>query len=135
MELLRRAAFWLGVLTGPAHCRRGSSGAPGVFAARSCGAGGRFLRGLRSEALAGGFVEEDGRGDGGVEALDRAGAGDGERGVGLGGQLRRQAVAFVAEEQGGGAGEVSERSGLAIARGGGEDADAGGTEAREAIIR
>jgi hypothetical protein len=91
------------------------------------------LRRPRSLALARGFIEENAGGDGGVEALNRAGAGDGDGGIGLGGEIRREAATFVADEQGRGAGEIGERGGLRVARRGGEDLYARGAETTETI--
>ena len=70
-----------------------------------------FIRGSgRNSALAGCFVEEDGGGDGGVEAFDAGGSvlgsWDGDAGVGEGEEFGGEAGAFVADHEGAGLGEV-----------------------------
>jgi hypothetical protein len=107
---------------------RGRAGAPGRRTRRGCGGAcarraewwrGGWRRGERrcvEEAhalvagwvgcsLAGGFVEQERAGDGGVEAFD-AGAGDGDADGRRGRAVRGEAGAFVADEQGVGPGKV-----------------------------
>ena len=59
-----------------------------------------------------GLIEQHAGSDGRVEALDRAGAGNRDCAVGLRRELFRDAVAFVADEQRDGAGEVHQIGGL-----------------------
>src|SRR5580765_143741 len=79
-------------------CRRGSSRgsrwAPRLRIRNA--AGWRRYRGVRS--LAGGFVEEERAGDGSIEALDRAGAGNGDASGCEREPLRCEASTFIADE-------------------------------------
>src|SRR5262249_60056459 len=89
---------------------------------------------LHSFALAGGFVEEDGGGSGGVEGLNARGHGNG--GAGRGGALDffREAGAFVADEKGDGFAPVhipGGEGGFVNVRRSGKRADFGGVELRE----
>jgi len=57
-------------------------------------------------SLAGGFVEQDAGCDGGIEAFDGAGAGDGDGAVGHGGDWFGNAIAFIPDEERDRAGEI-----------------------------
>jgi len=83
--------------------------------------------------LAGGFVEEDAGGDGGVEAFDGAGAGDGDGAIGHGGERFGNAVAFIADEESDWAGEIDELDGFGSGCRGGEDAQAGFAQAGNGV--
>ncbi len=84
--------------------------------------------------MAGGFVEEDAGGDGGVEAFDGTGGGYGDGGVAAGSQVLGDTVAFVANEEGNGAGEMGGLSGLGTVDCCGEDAKASGAEAVKTFV-
>src|SRR5271163_4988963 len=83
---------------------------------RSCG-----YRGCGS--LSRGFVQQDAAGYGGVERFDRAGTWDGDAAGGATENFRGDAAAFVAEDEGGGAGEVVLREGFAFSGDGGQGCD------------
>ena len=84
--------------------------------------------------MAGGFVEKDAAGDGGVEGFDRAGHGDGDAGGGAAEDFGWDAGAFVAEDQGGGTGEVVLSELVAFSGDGGESGDAAGFERGEDFV-
>ena len=90
---------------------------------------------LFGATLAGGFVEKNRRGDGGVEAFDRAGHGDGDAGLGAVEEVLREAAAFVADEDGRRPGEVvfraRDRAGTCGSGDGGEDGDFAFAQGRE----
>ena len=112
-------------LPGPSRCScptnsssarglmRSASGAWLACAAASSGvglkrfmlAGSRFRFKVRG-ALARGFVEQQGTGDGGVEAFHAAGSGNGDARVGQREKFSREACAFVADHQRAGASQV-----------------------------
>jgi hypothetical protein len=52
--------------------------------------------------LAGGFVEQDGGGSGGVKGFDAGGHGDADAGIGAAFDFFGEAGAFVADEEGDG---------------------------------
>lgn len=60
------------------------------------------------------FVEEHAGGDGGVEAFDGAGRGDGDAGLSVVEELRRETGSFVADQQGAGAGEAGAGAGYGV---------------------
>lgn len=74
--------------------------------------------------MAGDFVHEDPGGDGGVEAADGAGDGDGNGQIAVGEDFGGDAGAFVANDQGEGALEVGLWEGGGGVFAGGDDADA-----------
>jgi len=85
-----------------------------------------------------GFVEDDGAGDGGVEAFDGAGAGDCDVGVGEGEPVGREAGALVADEDGDAGGEVGVGEfdgavGADALTDGGEEFEAAGLESAEVV--
>ena len=71
--------------------------------------------------MAGGFVEEDGGGSGGVEGFDAGGHGDADAGRGAALDFFREAGAFVADEKGDGLAPVyvpgGESGGVGMGRG------------------
>ena len=81
-----------------------------------------------------GLIEEDGCGDGGVEAFDRAWAGDGDAVLAAGGDFRREARAFRADDEGKRASERKAVERLGIVGHGGEGLDARSVELCEALL-
>ena len=76
-------------------------------------------------SLAGGLVEQDGCGDGGVEAFDWTGAGDGDGSACQRGQIIGYTVALIADEERDRPGEIDLVGGHCAADRGGADFDAG----------
>lgn len=85
--------------------------------------------------LARGFVKQHTGGDGGVEAFNRAGAGNGDGPCCLCGQLSRDAVAFVADEQGDGRGQIDECCWLSLVDIRSPDYDLGFAEPVKTLFR
>jgi hypothetical protein len=95
-------------LPGPTRCSwplsssscAGASARPGARCGAVWGLRVRRQRGSSLvPSLPRGLVEQHAGGDGGVQALDRAGAGNRHRSIGLSGQLLRHAVALIADDE------------------------------------
>ena len=85
--------------------------------------------------LTGGFVEQHAGGDGGIQALDGAGAGNRDGAVGMSGDFGGHAVALVADEQRDRSGEVDSVGGGSGAKRGGENLHSGFAQTRKAFVR
>ena len=134
-QVLLAAVLLQGARTHPLGQRRGAEGALRALRARR--RKGSSLAPPRNGcgSLAGRFVEQHAGRDRGIQAFHGAGAGNRDRAVGLGGEVRRHAIAFIADEECHGAVQIHHIGGRCPSESGGENPHAGLAQAGKTFIR